>query len=104
MDEVPLWIILSAPLGARLERAALQREMTFGNLIAASIYDKYSKSASILPNCTRCCLTMTTMIQVCSHFRGAGVFIMNTRPDETEPPQNRSPHGGERSFLHESQA
>jgi len=36
---------------------------------------------------TRCCLTMTNMIQVCSNFHRARVFIMNTRPDKTPNPK-----------------
>ena len=32
------------------------------------VYHKYSVSPSIRPICTRCCLTMTSMIQTCSNF------------------------------------
>ena len=39
------------------------------NLIAASIYDTYSVGPSTQPICTRCCFTMTYMIQVCSNFQ-----------------------------------
>jgi len=52
------------------------------DLIAASIYHKYSVGPSIRPICTRFCFTMTNMIQVCSNFRCDRVFIINTRPDE----------------------
>ena len=55
---------------------------TQSDLIAASIYDEYSTGPSIRPICTRCCLTMTNVIQVCSNFHSARVFIANTRPDE----------------------
>ena len=36
--------------------------------IATRIYDEYSAGPSIRSICTRCCLTMTNMIQVCSKF------------------------------------
>ena len=39
------------------------------DLIAASICDKYSVGPSIRPTCTRCCFTMTNIIQACSNFR-----------------------------------
>ena len=48
--------------------------MQVGNLIAASIYDKYSVGPSIRPICTRCCFTITNMIQVCSNFHWSRVF------------------------------
>ena len=38
------------------------------DLIAASSYDKCSVGPSIRPICTRCCFTMTNMIQVCGNF------------------------------------
>jgi len=38
------------------------------DLIAASIHDKYSVGPSIRPIYTRCCFTMTNMIQVCGIF------------------------------------
>ena len=52
------------------------------NVIAVSIYDRYSVGPSIRPTCTKCCPTITNMIQVCSGFHRAGEFIINTRPDE----------------------
>ena len=52
------------------------------DLIASGIYDEYSVGPSIRPICTRCCLTMTHMIQVCSNFHSARVLIIKTRPDE----------------------
>ena len=48
-------------------------------LIAASVYDEYPGGPSIRPICTRCCFTMTSMIQVCSNFHDARVFILNAR-------------------------
>jgi hypothetical protein len=39
------------------------------NLIAAGVYVKYSVGPSIRPICTRCCFTMTYIIQVCSHIQ-----------------------------------
>ena len=48
-------------------------------LIAASVYDEYPGGPSIRPIFTRCCFTMTSMIQVCSNFHDARVFILNTR-------------------------
>jgi len=53
-------------------------------LIAASICDKLSIVRSTRSICTRCCLKMIDMIQVCSHFQSARVFIINTLPDEIE--------------------
>ena len=50
--------------------------------IAASIYNKYSVGPSIRPICTRCCFTMTDVIQVSSNFHSALLFFINTRPDE----------------------
>ena len=58
--------------------------------IAASIYDEYSVGLSICPTFTRLCLTMTSMIQVCSNLNRARVFITNTRPDEIRS-RRRSP-------------
>ena len=45
------------------------RGVARADLIAASVYDKYSVGPSIRPVCTKCCFTMTNMIQVCSNFR-----------------------------------
>ena len=52
------------------------------DLITACIYDKYLVGPSIRPICTRCCFTMTDMIQVCSNFDRVGGCIAHTRPDE----------------------
>ena len=52
------------------------------NLIAASIYDKYSIGPSTRPMGTRCCFKMTSLIQMCSNLHWARVFIVHTRPDE----------------------
>ena len=54
------------------------------DLTAVSIYDKYSIGPSMRSMCTRCCFTMTNMMQVWSNFRWARVFIINTRPDEID--------------------
>ena len=43
---------------------------------------KYSVGPSIQLICTRCCLAMTNMIQVCRKFHSARASIMHTRPDE----------------------
>ena len=62
--------------------------------IAASNYDKHSVGPSFRPICDRYCSTMTNMMQVCSNFHQARVFITITRPDEirdTGPP--RTPQG-----------
>ena len=48
----------------------------------ASIYDKYSVGPSSRPICTKCCFTMTNIIQVCSNFHRTRVSIINTLPDE----------------------
>ena len=45
------------------------------------LYDRYSVPLSICPICTRCWFGMNNMIDACSNFRWARVFIMNTRPD-----------------------
>ena len=37
-------------------------------LLAARIHGRYSVGSSLRPMCTRCCFTMTNMIQVCSNF------------------------------------
>ena len=60
-------------------------EVFWCNLIAASIYDKYSVGPSILPIGTRCCFTMTNLIQMCSNFHRDRVSIMDTRPDDRQP-------------------
>ena len=41
---------------------------SISNLIAASIYDRYLVGPSIRLICTRCCFTMTHMIQVCGNW------------------------------------
>jgi hypothetical protein len=51
------------------------------DLIPASIYDKYSVCPSVRPICTRCCLTMTNKIQVCSNFQNDYVGIDRMYPD-----------------------
>ena len=58
-----------------------------GDLIAASIYDKYSAGLSFRPIYTRHYFTMTHMIQACGNFHEAPVSIINTGPDEmgTDP-------------------
>jgi len=50
--------------------------------IAASIYDKYSVGISFEPICSRCCFTVTHMIQVCSDFQQAQASIIHARPDQ----------------------
>ena len=49
---------------------------------SASVYGEYSVRLFIRPICTRCCFTMTHMIQVCGNSHRARMFIINTRPDE----------------------
>ena len=56
-------------LGTRSPRGGACGQRKCVDLIAASIHDNYSVGPSIRPICTRCCLTMTYMIQVCSYFR-----------------------------------
>ena len=56
--------------------------MCYPDLIAASMYARYSVGPSILPRCTICIFPTTNMIQVCSKFHRARVFIINTRLDE----------------------
>ena len=47
------------------DRLACGDEISFvTDFIAASISDRYSVGPSIRPICTRCCFTMTNMIQV----------------------------------------
>ena len=74
-------------VGGLVEASAPWNTLT-GDLIAASIHDKYSVSPSIRPVYTRCCFTMTNMIQVCSIFYWARIFIMYTRPNEIFTIQN----------------
>ena len=50
--------------------------------IAGSARDRYSAGPSIRPIFTRRCFIMTNMIQVCSNFHSARVFIIDTGPDE----------------------
>ena len=52
------------------------------DLIAAGNYARYPAGPSIRPICTRCCLTMTYVIQACGNSLWARVFVINTRPDE----------------------
>jgi hypothetical protein len=52
------------------------------DLIAASIYNRYSQGPSIRSIHTIWCFTMIHMIQMCSVFHWARVFVINTRPDE----------------------
>jgi len=54
----------------------------FHVFISASVHDNYSIGPSFAPVCTRCCLSMTNIIQVCSYFHWARVFIICTRPVE----------------------
>ena len=61
---------------------------TIIDLIAASIHDEYSVGPSIRRICTRCWFTMTSMIQVCSEFHWARVFIINTCPVEIVYPRS----------------
>ena len=58
------------------------RRDAMGNLIAPSAHAKYFLRPSFRPICTRLCFAMTNVIQVCSNFDGARVFIINTRPGE----------------------
>jgi len=48
----------------------------------SSIYDQYPVGPCIRPVCDGSCFTLTKMIQMCSDFNGARVFIINSRPDE----------------------
>ena len=52
------------------------------DLIAVRIYDKYWVFPSVRRIGTRCCFTMTNMIQVWSNFYWARVFTINSRRDE----------------------
>jgi len=55
------------------------------DLTAASIHDRLSVGPSIQPICTRCCFTMTNMVQMCSNFHRVRVFVTNTSPDDIVP-------------------
>ena len=46
--------------------------------------DRCSVGPSIRPICTRCCFTMTDMVQVCSNGHWARVFNTNIRADEID--------------------
>ena len=50
--------------------------------LIASICVEYSAGIFIRPILTRCCFTIINMIQVCSNFHCARLFIVNVRPDE----------------------
>jgi hypothetical protein len=63
------WTSESDVLGLNRFRYLIKLCGLVEGLIPASIYDKYSVYPSIRPICTRCCCTMTNMIQVCSNFR-----------------------------------
>ena len=52
------------------------------DLIASIIHDAYSVGPSIRQMCTRCCFTMTNMIQMGSNFDQAPIFIAHTRMNE----------------------
>ena len=59
-----------------------------GNQDCASIMryvDGVRPALSWDPICTRCCYTMTCMIQVYSNIYWARVFMINSHPDETAP-------------------
>ena len=64
-------------LKASTNGAACERD-----LIAASIHGTCAVGPSMQTNCTRSCFVMADMIHMCSKFRSARVFIINTRPDE----------------------
>ena len=53
--------------------------VSWRELIAASTCDKHSVGPLIRPICTRFCVAMTNMIQVCSNFYWARVLIINAR-------------------------
>ena len=83
-------VAVSHERGTPVPHAALgQPSHSFGgacgwrsHLIAANFYDRLSVGSSILSICTRCCFTMTILIQVYSNLHKTRVFIMNTDPDE----------------------
>ena len=77
-----------APRGLFLELIRRLAGPEGRNLNAASIHAKYSVGPLIRPICTRCCLTMSCMIQVCSNFHRSRVLTTNARPDEGSQPQN----------------
>ena len=58
------------------------------DLIRVRIDDKYSVRPSNQPICTRCCYTMTTVIQICSNCFCGRVFVINTHLDEIICPRN----------------
>ena len=61
---------VAAPKATASHSTVLQPCSRFAtNLTPVSIYDKYSAGPSIRPICTRCCLTMTDVIQACGNFR-----------------------------------
>ena len=59
----------SATHTGRLPSRCLDTKALRRRIIAASIYDRYSVCLYIRSISTRCCLTMTNRIQVCSNFR-----------------------------------
>ena len=63
---LPIWPDGDTPPLTKVDMGVWSRPSR--NSIAASIYDKYWAGPSIRPICTRCCFTMTRMIQACSNF------------------------------------
>ena len=55
------------PIASKKVRILRQFGGSWQDLIAASIYSKYSVGLSVRQVCTRYCLTMTNMIQACSN-------------------------------------
>ena len=80
ISEVPLykqWLVFlyvrypyMTPTGAARSSSACFQTSSGSRpyLIAAIVCDKYSVGVYPRPICTRCCLTMTHMIQVCINF------------------------------------
>ena len=61
--------------------------------IQSSTYGKYSVGPSIRPIRTRCCFTMTTMIQVCSNFhRTLTRFVFDVGNESVYPGLGTSGH------------
>ena len=63
-------------------------------LTSVSIYDKRLVGPSICPVYTRCCFTMTNMIQARSHFNWARAIIINNRLDDIDDLKWLEPDGG----------
>ena len=65
-----------------LDRRACHTTQSDKKMLLRRIFEMNMTCSSTRPICTRCCQTMTNMIQACVNFYWARVFIIDTRPDK----------------------